>query len=760
MIPSSPKSSKKSTAKVDSPTRPWRSILWRGSLAFLAVAVGFGAAQAYVRIKVNGVSLKWSNPTINWQLNSAGSDDIPDGSHEAAIEHAFEEWQQVNGSKLVFNRGADTTSTNTGASSHIVMFDENNTSGYFPGGSGIVAITPISFDVATGNILDADILFNGKDYTFSTDGTPTTFDVQDVLTHEIGHFVGLDHAPNSSATMWPYVATNQWLHRSLTQDDEAGAVAVAQQGNQSTLSGHIQRESDDSAISGAVVSALRASDGRLVAMALTSGVGNFTIKSLPAGDYWLHVTPMEGGMTAANLTGNGTVETDFAPAFYGSYAAPTPFTITGTTSSVNAGTLEVDADSTMKETTSGTVLLKRGQAAVITVFGTSFNSGAMSMTAKSPHITVTNISSGASFVRGTVTIGAGAPYGSYDLFLKGTTDFEVASGAVEVVADPPVLNTLSSSTGATVGGQSVTLSGTGFQSGAWVMFGGVESPSVTFTNSTTVVATTPAGTVGTVDVAIMNPDGQSTRLDDAFSYTGSAVMQALVPTAGQISGGSTIFLAGANLSSDTTVLIGGTEATVLAAGSTYMKLRTPAHAEGTVDIVLQNAGSPDTTVTDAFTYVTTDDPTISDFTPNKGPKGGGTKVRIRGALLDQVTTVKFGVDPVTGQGGKDASAVDVLGATAVEATTTANNKSGSFGLLLMTAEGQGALVSGFTFEGGGGSAAGGGGGGGCAAPLDGQNPPDPWAELPGLAILFGGLGWLRRRLRRQVPKPVKVPIDN
>lgn len=760
MIPSSPKSSPKSTVKVDSPARPWRSLLWRGSLAFLAVAVGFGAAQAYVRIKVNGISLKWANPTINWQLNTAGSDDIPDGSHEAAIEHAFQEWQQVNGSSLVFNRGNDTASTNPGASSHLVMFDEANTSGYFPGGSGIVAITPISFDVGTGNILDADILFNGKDYTFSTDGTPTTFDVQDVLTHEIGHFVGLDHAPNTSASMWPYVATNQWLHRSLTLDDESGAVAVAQQGNQSVLTGHVQRDSDDSAIAGAVVSAIRSTDGRLVAMALTSNGGNFTIKSLPAGDYWLHVTPLEGGISATNLTGNGTVETDFAPDFYGSYAAPTPFTIVGNTSSVNAGTIELDADSTMKETTSGTVLLKRGQAAVITVFGTAFNSGAMSMTAKSPHITVTNITSGASFVRGTVTIGAGAPYGSYDLFLKGTTDFEVASGAVEVVANPPVMNTLSTATGATVGGQSVTIAGTGFQSGAWVMFGGVEASSVSFTNSTTLVATTPANSIGTVDVAVMNPDGQSTRLDDAFSYTGSAVVQGLVPTAGQDEGGSTLFLAGANLSANTTVLFGGQAATVLAAGTNYMKLRTPAHAAGAVDIVLQNAGSPDTTMADAFTYVTTPDPSISDFTPNKGPKGGGTKVRIKGALLDRITSVKFGVDPVTGQGGKAASTVNVLGPATLEATTNSNAKSGSFGLLLMTAEGQGTLVSGFTFEGGSTSAAAGAGGGGCAAPLDGQNPPDPWAELPGLAVLFAGLGWWRRRLRRNQPQPVKVPLDS
>jgi hypothetical protein len=756
MTPSSPPSSPKSTDKAD-PSRPGRRGLFlRGALALAAVSVGFGAAEAYVRIKVNGVNLKWNNPTITWQLNNAGSDDIPDGSHEAAIEHAFQTWQDVNGSKLVFNRGADTASTNAGASSSLVLFDEDNSSGYFPGGSGIVAITPISFDVGSGNILDADILFNGRDYTFSTDNTPGTFDVQDVITHEIGHFVGLDHAPNVSASMWPYVATNQWLHRSLTQDDEAGAVAVAQQGNQSVVTGRIERASDDSAVSGAVVSALRASDGRLVAMALSSGNGNFTIKSLPAGDYWLHVTPLEGGMSSANLTGNGSVQTDFAPAFYGNYSVPTVFNVAGPNDSVNAGTLAVPADTTMRETTSGAVLLRRGQSAVVTVFGTGFNSGSMTMTAKSPHVSVSNITSGASFVRGTVTIGAGAPYGSYDLFLKGITNFEVASGAIEVVADPPALNTLSTGTGATSGGETVTLSGTGFQDGAWVLFGGVEAPSVSFTSSTTLQVTTPASTVGTVDVAVFNPDGQTARLDDGFTFTGSAVFSGLVPAAGQAAGGSTVYLAGSNLSASTTVLFGGQPATVLAATSNALRLRTPAHASGTVDIVLQNTGSPDTTVVDGFTYLDAGDPSVISFTPSKGPKGGGTKVRFTGTGLDGIASVKFGVDPVTGQGGKNAAAMDVLGATSVEATTQSNSSAGNFGMLLVNAEGAGVLAEGFTFEGSNQVAAGASSGGGCAAPLDGRGG-DARGELPGLVLLLLGYGWLRRRLGRR-PAPVRVPV--
>ena len=54
-----------------------------------------------------------------------------------------------------------------------MVFDETNFSGYFPNGSGTVAVTPIIFNPATGTIVDADILFNGSGFGFATDGTPS-----------------------------------------------------------------------------------------------------------------------------------------------------------------------------------------------------------------------------------------------------------------------------------------------------------------------------------------------------------------------------------------------------------------------------------------------------------------------------------------------------------------------------------------------------------------------------------------------------------
>jgi IPT/TIG domain-containing protein/fibronectin type III domain protein len=95
----------------------------------------------------------------------------------------------------------------------------------------------------------------------------------------------------------------------------------------------------------------------------------------------------------------------------------------------------------------------------------------------------------------------------------------------------PTVSAVSPNTGVIGGGTSVTISGTGFQPGATVTFGGVAATGVNVVNATTITAATPAHAAGAVNVAVTNGDGQSATLTNGYSYATVLAPMNLVATA-------------------------------------------------------------------------------------------------------------------------------------------------------------------------------------------------------------------------------------
>jgi hypothetical protein len=83
---------------------------------------------------------------------------------------------------------------------------------------------------------------------------------------------------------------------------------------------------------------------------------------------------------------------------------------------------------------------------------------------------------------------------------------------------PPVINSISPSSGTTRGGNVVTISGDRFHAGAKVFFGNTPAASVAFSNPQQLLALTDAHTAATVDVIVTNPDGGTARLANGFRY--------------------------------------------------------------------------------------------------------------------------------------------------------------------------------------------------------------------------------------------------
>ena len=89
-----------------------------------------------------------------------------------------------------------------------------------------------------------------------------------------------------------------------------------------------------------------------------------------------------------------------------------------------------------------------------------------------------------------------------------------------VVQNPaPTVSAISPSTGTLAGGTPVTITGTGFRSGATVSLGGTAATGVTVVSSTAITAATPAHVIGAVNVVVTNTDNQNGTLPGGYTYT-------------------------------------------------------------------------------------------------------------------------------------------------------------------------------------------------------------------------------------------------
>jgi acid phosphatase len=163
---------------------------------------------------------------------------------------------------------------------------------------------------------------------------------------------------------------------------------------------------------------------------------------------------------------------------------------------------------------------------------------------------------------------------------------------------------VSPSSGPVAGGTAVTISGTGFASGATVTFGGT-SASATVVGSTRINAVAPAHSSGPVNVVVTNPGGQSGTLNGGFVYASAPApgVSNITPDSGPTAGGTAVTISGSNFVAGATVTIGGTAATnVSLVNSNTLNATTPAHAAGTVNVVVTNPDAQTGTLTNGFTF--------------------------------------------------------------------------------------------------------------------------------------------------------------
>jgi uncharacterized protein (TIGR03382 family) len=225
----------------------------------------------------SGAHLHWAGSCVFITPSSRGTTNLAFSDVMAALTASTNEWNDVAGScgylRFMIEDSADVDARKDGK--NVLVFREDH---WARGGSSdpddayksaATAITTLSFiDDASrqdnGTILDTDIEMNAINFGFAvgceaqcrTMSTKDSIeDLQNTLTHELGHVIGLSHTcfipdnqhmvaplddegqpapacilPNlpsviTDATMYPFQGPREITKRSLTQDDVNGACA-------------------------------------------------------------------------------------------------------------------------------------------------------------------------------------------------------------------------------------------------------------------------------------------------------------------------------------------------------------------------------------------------------------------------------------------------------------------------------------------------------------------------------------------------------
>lgn len=219
-----------------------RTLIAIALIALLLAVAAPAAAYQCSRVPPAGPSLYWSTRALSYAINRAGYPSLPAADVYDAVQASFATWQAVTCTDVQFALLSLTDENVVGYNwrspednANLIIWrngDANDPADLWRHERGSIAVTTTTFNSHSGELLDADIEFNGQYYQFTActppaAGCTVAYDVQNTLTHEIGHLVGLDHTPlgqpgASETTMYPSAPRGEISKRDLAADDIAG----------------------------------------------------------------------------------------------------------------------------------------------------------------------------------------------------------------------------------------------------------------------------------------------------------------------------------------------------------------------------------------------------------------------------------------------------------------------------------------------------------------------------------------------------------
>jgi hypothetical protein len=183
-----------------------------------------------------GAKLYWTTSCVQFNMQRQGTNDLDPADARAVIQKSFAHWSDIDcgGGKhasLTFSPGPDVACKQSeynakGKNVNVILFKDDDWT--YRGIDGTLAKTSVTYNDDTGEIYDADIEVNSANNTLTITDNPAKvqYDLEAILTHEAGHFLGLAHSSMPDAVMYASYNPGSTSQRKLTDDDIKAICAV------------------------------------------------------------------------------------------------------------------------------------------------------------------------------------------------------------------------------------------------------------------------------------------------------------------------------------------------------------------------------------------------------------------------------------------------------------------------------------------------------------------------------------------------------
>ena len=305
------------------------SILVRGAAILLALGVLAAPASAYLEFTapIRGVStlLKWNAAPVRWFARDASANGVPASLLQATVAHAFGTWEAVPTASVSFAFVGFTSASPFADDGLSVIGFQNE-----PSEDRVLGATGFTIDITTGEIVEADIFINSAFlWSTSDSGDPARFDLESVVLHEIGHFLGLGHSAlgetqllgsdsrrvlASGAVMFPIAfGRGNTLDRKLQPDDIAGVSSLYPDGGFATRTGIVRGrvQKNGRGVFGAHVVAFNVQTGVLIGAFTLNTNGDFEIAGLAPGPHVIRVEPLDDAAVESFFESTDPVDANF-----------------------------------------------------------------------------------------------------------------------------------------------------------------------------------------------------------------------------------------------------------------------------------------------------------------------------------------------------------------------------------------------------------------------------------------------------------------